>query len=62
MRESAIGTLALIALLTSTMFLVLTVFSNPGYSPARDYYEVPRSDSVSNEIEQPAFITFFPES
>ncbi len=62
MKESAIGTLALIALLTSTMFLVLTVFSNSRYGSARGFYEVQQGSSVSNEIEQPAFITFFPES
>ena len=62
MKDSAIGALAIIALLTSTIYLVFTVVSNPDFEGKKEYYGNSVKTVEESNREQPAFITFFPGS
>ena len=61
MKESSIRALAVIALLTSTVFLMVSILFTPGFDSSQNYYDKivkPTEES----IDHPAFVTFFPNS
>ena len=62
MNDSAIGTLAIIALLTSTIYLAFTVVYNPDFEEQEGYYLKTVKTLDESNRQQPAFVTFFPGS
>ncbi len=61
MKESSIRALAVIALLTCTVFLMVSIFFTSGFDGSQNYYdEIVKP--TGEGIDHPAFITFFPSS
>ena len=61
MKESSIRALAVIALLTSTVFLMVSIFFTSGFDSSQNYLdEIVKPTKES--IDHPAFVTFFPNS